>query len=677
MIANQSLPHANPPADLKKPNEYFAVKNKQGKPELGRPNLLKLAELSKLLPQLMQYLRTNPKRLIKYGVRGAANLKSAKLDTFIDFIFRLPETAWVVIDEWIANETIPVLDKFLDEHSHNEDILREKMLGLHMYLHSLTDKPSDAQQRAKLMIACNYHPQFHKLFMGIARIARDELDKTTTEANSKYENIVTIVEKPDIALSDSKIGGHVPSRLIACATAIHFQLNKIASELRDGLLTDAEKHKWDGLTQLINSHFEKNMAQGNLPAIKLGFANDNEFNSLEDLDVLARCTKADRAEEMSRSPYAFSKVLAVKHKDSLLWKELTTQQAEKLFPSLGSIIHFYGNQYPALPEYHSYAVWHVSRHIQHKQDDNTSEMQAAHSAVQYDSNKAKTVTLAIAHVMPVQQISSLEDINSFEINEFKTWFNHNSGLFTKLPADENKLLRLADGMFVHPASTYTKSLADEFITPFRAWKKLQVHQLNSGLNLHIGELPDTNIKYELSDDKEIIKKSLRQYVKLNESEQVKLAAALDQLTENEHYKLLTTEYGVDQLQWQTERFHNMVKELLSKAEIRSAIDNQESKQLENAKAKNVELQTKLDNEKATINQVQQRIEARMKQLTQTPQEIDALIDKYFDRITSLSNRFKDKPATKRKWFPEIMASLAEFRKQVEELQQKLNNSDYK
>ena len=655
MIANQSLPVQNSDMEAHVATEQAPAKTKSGKRILNRDNLLRLTKCGELMFPMVQYVRANGRRFIQYGVRGAANLKSVKPATLLDaFIYKLPGEAFTVIDEWLVEQTVPELNKFLE--SHSEDTLREMLLGMHLFLLGLTSEPADSELRARLMIACNYDCRYHGLFTSLIKA---EWDSRAKKGASRYDNIQKIALDPKIVLLNQDMANHVLSWLIACAVAIHLQQREIADALLEKLRASVGKRKEHSLLKALDEHYDQVMAQGPMPAVKMGVARTGEFDSLVDIEVLAQCTKSELAENNLQLPYAFSKVLAVKHKNSLQWKELTQEQAQQMFPKLGSIIHFYGKQYPALPDYRSYAVWRVDQH-QQRQFEN-------------ENGRAESIIHPTARVMPVQQVSIPDGISSAQMGELKSWLKLHSSMFTSLPVDEAKLLYVSDGVFIHPAVSYTKTFENNFTKPFRAWRQLQIHQLSTGLNLHIGELPSTNIQYDLADAKEIVIRSLKQYVKLNKQELDKLDAIFAELKDNEHYMSLIKEFGVEKLQWRLSEFEKLASKLMQVASISKATAHKESKLLKTTEAENAKLQSELETVRNNTEQTKRRIAERLKQLEQTPDKLDAMIEKYFDRIRHLSNRFIVDSAAKRKWFPEIADSLDVFRQRADEMQSKVNS----
>ena len=632
------------------------VENRAGtgeKPERMRTAvLLSHLENAKLLNPLLMHIRGKKKMLISFGVK--TSYKGNEAQTIEKIIDSLPEKGYeTMVEDWLEKQTKKKLEEYLSVERHDNKTLAEHLSPLVLFWHGRANKPEDIAELTKLYIAASHDARTAEVTKVLSGIR--PMKKGSSESFNHL--IIGLVDDPGSGMGSENSAHKFFSLMVQVAVAIRFGqwevIDSVFSELKQmkSLPIDREI-----LVKAITDHLEATKPSGTMPALKVRTASPGEFQSTNGLEVLTLCTK-HQSEDMTEHPLSFSKVLAVKRSSEADWKETTLEQARELFPSEGSIVHFPGKGYPPLPEEGEYGVWRVT-------EQQNTERQA-------EDKDRFTFLRASAKVMAAQQVRSFEEAGSTNVKEVIRKLDdvRNSGASTRI----RNVIRLADGLFIQPPDGIDALLDSDRDTPLNSWKNIDVIQLSSGLNLHVGELPDTNRLWDMSNERDIVTKALEQHLMLDRSHRERLAAVIDEIKDDQMLEQPIKEMQLDALEWRGEEIDKLVQALHARLELKAILDKRREGELAKAQdASTIDSKTEATREKTKA--LKDRKQATLLEVHGIMEEADQLMDKHFNRVRQLGRSYVRKSRQERRsWFPDIEKAITEYSTEVEKLEKSANN----
>ena len=614
--------------------------------------LLRLLEDANLLNPLLVHIRGKKKMLISFGVK--TSYKGNEAQTIEKIIDSLPEKGYeTLIEDWLEKQTKKKLEEYLSVERHDKKTLAEHLSPLVLFWHGRANKPKDAAELTKLYIAASHDARTAKVTKVLSEIRPMKNDSS----ESFNHLIVGLVDDPGSGIGSENSGHRFFGLMVQVAVAIRFGqwevIDSVLSELKQMKTLPIDR---EILVKSITDHVEATKPSGTMPALKIRTAEPGEFQSTSGLEVLTLCTK-HQSEDMSDTPYSFSKVLAVKRSSEAEWKETTLNQARELFPSEGSIVHFPGKGFPPLPVEGEYGVWRVT------EQENTER--------QAEDKDRFTHMRASARVMAAQQVRSFEEAASTNVKEVIRKLDDvgNSGASSRI----RNVIRLADGLFIQPPDGIDALLVSDHEKPLNSWKNIDVIQFSSGLNLHVGELPDTKRLWDMSDERDIVTKALEQHLMLDSSHRERLAAVIDEIKDDQMLEKPIKEMQLDALEWRSEEIDKLVQVMHARPELKDILDKRREGELAKAHdASTIDSKAEATREKTMA--LKERKQATLLEVHGIMEEADQLMDKHFHRVRQLGRSYVKKSRQERRsWFPEIEKAITEYSTEVEKLEKSANN----
>ena len=624
---------------------------------LGRSELLNLLDKSRQVPALCHHIRRNGKRLITFGMKASSIRTDKDKDIMQKYFKDMPDKPYeVIVEPWIEKTFKPELEKYLSDKDHSERTLVEYLCGVVPYLNDMTSgKPSDREdvaKRARLLISATLDAKHRPLARWIAQLKRSDAGA----GGSAHDLVIDAIDDPVSVLPSEHLNKWL--LMLACVASIRFGMRGQADRLSEKLLEACKDEKdLERLKEVIAGHKETDLPDDNTHAQKIRLARPREFRNLEGLEVLTRCTKVvEGSKELNKSSYAFSKVLAVKRRTSSEWRELTQDMAAALFPSEGSLIHFQGRQYPELPSMHEYAVWSVDRHD--------------HMTRNKEEGEPFNEVHAASKVMPAQQVLSYE-AGSTEVD--KVLANLYDLQSSRSSADDGAVLSMADGVYIQPAEGIGAFLDSDHSRPMRAWNELEVVQLKTGIRLHVGELPDTSRRMDLSDEESLTLKAFEQAGMVDAQSRERMAMVFAGYLEEREVQGILAEMQLDGLDWELETVARFVSEVVSGDErLGKLVERRKDVLLANPDEIVQEHKERIESLDARTKEAYERIQASAKELADVDldKEMGEVRDKHYVELGKLVRRMAS-PEARRSWFDGMDEGVSEFKREVSEVSKRL------
>ena len=614
--------------------------------------LLRLLEDANLLNPLLMHIRGKKKMLISFGVK--TSYKGNEAQTIEKIIDSLPEKGYeTLVEDWLEKQTSKKLEEYMSVDRHDNNSLAEHLSPLVLFWHGRANKPKDTAELTKLYIAASHDAETAE----VTKVLSEIRPMKKGSSDSFNHLIIGLVDDPGSGLGIENSGHKFFGLMVQVAVAIRFGqwevIDSVVSELKKmkSLPIDREI-----LLKAITDHVEDTKPSGTMPSLKVRTAEASEFQSTNGLEVLTLCTKR-QSEDVTDTPYSFSKVLAVKRSSEAEWKETNLEQARELFPSEGSIVHFPGKGFPPLPEEGEYGVWRVT------EQENTER--------QAEDKDRFTHMRASARVMAAQQVRSFEEATSTNVREVIRKLDEvgYSGASSKIC----NVIRLADGLFIQPPDGIDALLISDHGKPLNSWKNIDVIQFSNGLNLHVGELPDTNRLWDMSDERNIVTKALEQHLMLDSSHRERLAAVIDEIKDDQMLEQPIKEMQLDALEWRSEELDKLVQVLHTRTELKGILDKRREDELAQVHDEST-IDSKAEATRAKTKALKDRKQATLLELHGIMEEADQLMDKHFHKVRQLGRSYVRKSRQERRsWFPDIEKAITEYSSDVEKLEKSANN----
>ena len=575
---------------------------------IGQEQFIWAIGKSKLSHRLVFFLKKKQKLLISHGLK-AGNIRSMTQREIFDK-FVLNSSAGKIIEEFFRSETAQDIDKYLNEQKHTtEDMFEQMVLARMESLGLLRDLEEHSEQGARFYIACCLSD--NKERMQLAR----KLEATFKSPQKKRGNqsllMHHIVHDPNYLTVDKENGNNFFLLLLACMVSARFGEFQLAEQFKKKIL-DSDHAGEDGQERIqgpLERYLESSKPQGTIPAERLRLAQREEFENvnIEDLEVLSVCRRHISKEwSQAERESSFSEVLAVKRAQSSTWKELDKETAAKLFPTRGHIAHFTGRLKPTPPKYRQFCVWKVKPLAKVQ----SSVLEDAHEKIE-----------AVAKIMPAYQIRTL-DIRSTETERL---VNEIGYICQNLEnEDDHAVIRLADALYTKPQDGMRSLVDGEFVDPLQVWRQMSAIQLESGLNLHIGGLPDTSLVLDLSRSRTIIEKSLRFLLLLDSKERKLFTTAVTDLASNPKLFELIEEMQIDNLMWEHEEFARLARQMREMPLFASALDASLNGREEIANSKS-RINSEIDEYNSKISKLRRTTRKNYEELLQKAEQVEKLV----------------------------------------------------
>ena len=601
---------------------------------------------------LTSHINMKKRMLMSHGVKLRKGTNSGDFAVAID---SWPEKAYtLVIEEWLAKQTKKHLEDYMSDEQHNNDTLLERLSPLVLHWHDRASKPEGLRELTLLFLAAcmdeGTRPVAKKLTM-----INPVKEGAVTQVR---DSLLAIVEDPGGEKAAMASKESVTNLLMRLVVAVRFGLWDIVDGIKkevDGIGAETFDHA--GFQDVYNRHLEITKPSGKIAAKRMPQATEDEFPSVTSgVEVLTQCTRHNPAEGEG-GQLSFSRVLAIKRQSAKEWKELTQEQAKKLFPNVGTIIHLHSKWSPNLPQEGEFGVWKVQ-----EANVNPDEVKDNYSMMR-----------AVAKVMPAQQVRSFEEVHSNDVEAFKSKLAEVSSSSMKDSAGH--VIHLADGIFVRPGQDAQSEYFEEKMDyPISAWKDLEVFQMSSGLNLHIGELPDTNRLFDISKDEDMAIKALEVHLKLDGELRSRFSKALAEISaDKSKLSKSVEEIQLDELAWKSDEAEKLMRSLEKQSGIKEALNSSRKRRLvqhegsleQGYEEELVSLQEKTEKNKARATDLMDEIE-------EFDSEIDMLIEKHLNKVRQLGMRMrlKEQRPDRKAWFGDLEEEIAEYQKLVKNLSEK-------
>ena len=536
-------------------------------------SLLAAADLT--LP-LIAYARSHKRALLASGAK-IANIDSLKSEQLVREIKKLPVDAFKLIEEWVFKNTKPAFLAFVlrselaiaasklkpgeqtqaplkppggdRKLEYSEEIgvhLLDTLAGLMPFISGLIRATKkEVAERSKIMLGA--------IYSGVDKYAK--IAWRTSELNTSRAS--ETVDKRDLLLmlevvfdyEQTSLAGQsdkMPLLALACAIAIRSgdlaAGRKYLESLQAFEKLASEGEGESPLAGRLARELKAMTPEYGIKARRTRPASDRQFSIPENLDIL---TEGVRVVSDQHPPFAFSRALAARERGSEEWYELSREQAERIFPISGDLIHFSGSKYPELPRPRSYAIWRAS-----EVPPNSKEGDDEH----------RNKVMASRRLMRSQQVITLENISSRQPDQVREWIIANIGSLCERD-EASLLLHLSDGLVLH--GPYSDMVRDGFTQQFKAWKDLKLHQTSSGLMLHIDELPPSNRLYDVAPPLRAAMRALRELQEFTSEEKGRFAEAIKRLNEHQGLAARLKDAEIDKLVWNEEELLKVQEAVLA------------------------------------------------------------------------------------------------------------------
>lgn len=647
-------------APVKGEPKQIKFRNGEFKPEDGRDPLRRIedervliaVEDAGLAMALQSHINDRQRLLLSLGEKAvsAADIGPRVTKGWSDKAYKK------IIVDWVQKQVSHMLEEYLSKEQNNIGTLLEELMPLVPYWSGVAGPPEGIERLAKLFLACCFDERAVELAESLLlfKASREEDDD-----DDMSELTIAVMEDPESEEAEKASGTSPLFMLVRVVCAVRFG----HWELYDRIKKEAKLRRnlpfdWDTFEKELEAHAAEVRPTGEMPAQKLRMAKEGEFQSISGIEVLTVCSK-HVPESVSENPYAFSRIMAVKRASAAEWLEITPAEAKKLFPKTGSIVHFPGKRYPPLPKKGEYAVWKVEE----QKHDSIGEAQEKENF---------TLIRASARVMPAQQVRSFESVSSENVEGVKQMLRE---VDTGLGLDE--VVRLSDGLYVKPPVDVDGFLQGKEKEPLAAWTELKAIQFSSGLNLHVGELPDTSRSFDLSDGYDVILKSLRQSLILDAQRESKFGEVLETLGNDSSLERTVGEMHLDGLEWRSSGFRNLETQLVGNPEVERMLQERGKAEVDSKQENNATVEDRINSIEEEMRKIDKRAEDALESMKSFRSEVDALIVRHFSKVRQLGRRLAKFGQEDRKdLYPEITEQvnrMMEMNYEVEKAFEEMNN----
>lgn len=410
----------------------------------------------------------------------------------------------------------------------------------------------------------------------------------------------------------------------------------------------------DMMRKEIANIYEKHRVQGSMPARRILTAKAGQLNDVEKLEVLVQCNVWHSENAEGKASVAFSDVLAAREFGSDEWLELNKDEAVRLFPPRGRIVHFDGNMYPTLPFKNECGVYQVKAH--NVKPENVDRHDKIH---------------AERRMMPVQVIASLEDIGLADIGELRTKLRD-------LATDERdheyreRIIHLKDGTFARPREGLRNLAANDFKDALPAWGSLRdIIQMDSGRNFHLGELPDTERYIDLGLDFDIVCDAIESHNNISPDTLRRMKRFLETAAQDERTPELLRQMQMPELDWPTDNVERVISELCARPEVAQYL---EALDAGHGVAEEAEvMREQIKEQEQLFTELDSKHEAFIKRMRQRLDSVDEKVEKrFFERRRSrLLRAYRNQEERFQGVHKSIPEMISQFEKAIEAAAQKI------
>ena len=410
----------------------------------------------------------------------------------------------------------------------------------------------------------------------------------------------------------------------------------------------------DMMRKEIANIYEQHRVQGSMPARRIVTAKAGQLNDVEKLEVLTQCSVWHSENAEGKPSVAFSDALAAREFGSDEWLELDKDEAVRLFPPRGRIVHFDGNMYPTLPFKNECAVYQVKAH--NVKPENVDRHDKIH---------------AERRMMPVQVIASLEDIGLADISELRTKLRD-------LATDERdheyreRIIHLKDGTFARPREGLRNLAANDFKDALPAWGSLRdIIQMASGRNFHLGELPDTERYIDLGLDFDIVCDAIESHNNISPDTLRRMKRFLETAAQDERTPELLRQMQMTELDWPTDNVERVINELCARPEVAQYL---EALDVGHGVAEEAEvMREQIKEQEQLFTELDSKHEAFIKRMRQRLDSVDEKVEKrFFERRRSrLLRAYRNQEERFQGVHKSIPEMISQFEKAIEAAAQKI------
>ncbi|MBF2735114.1 MAG: hypothetical protein ISN26_03380, partial [Betaproteobacteria bacterium AqS2] len=389
------------------------------------------------------------------------------------------------VQDWLADASRETLEKFIKEDEADATM---RLFGYIALLLGPGANPEGGkidgeQERARCCLGL-LDPA-HKQHSALALLTRIECNPIASDSDislSAADFTQATVVHPRMALSANIEGLNIKSGIAACAGAAVAGNRPLYARLLEHLRkAEIIQESTTAVHDEVKAFYRDRMESGARRAVtRTKPAAEDQFTQIDGIEVLALCQKV--VHRQHGPTYGFSRVVAVRDAGTKTWHELNKEQASALFPLNGSLMHFEGQKFPQMPVRGSYSVWKASE--QHMAD--------------VEVEKLDNRIFAQRRAAAAYRVHPLDHIASKQRGLARQWLRDPQGFGLKDPGGE-RLLLFEDGVFVRSMHTAEEMANTGFREKLTRWRDLPLLQLANGDLLYVGELPDEEGDYSLSE----------------------------------------------------------------------------------------------------------------------------------------------------------------------------------
>lgn len=577
-----------------------------------REELLDLIEKAGLTQSLLTYIKRNISQLEKLGAE-ANLLNTMRLQEFRQSFF--PHTTKQVIDkliEELAPHAQKQLDKFVAANGNDTDLKLIRYLSL-LRLHQLDPSLpiTGVRERARCMLAC---------IAGGRDLVAAVFGLKLKDPEVRYDEILSLtalpIEHPEHALqSDQEPDLFV--LVASCSVAIRLGDRMTARMLLQKVKQrEQDMPREEAVYPQLLADYQKALPEYKYATRTVMNHGTEGYSNPEGLEVLALCNKVIPANENNQLSSAFSRVMAVREDEEDEWRGLTQRERERLFPSLGSIVHLEGKDFPQLPKYRSYSVWEVKKR----------NMEEALE------RKHRTTIYAHRKICEAHEALTLEHIASTEPAKAREWLR---AMDFSEHADGEVVLRFADNLFIKSLQTNSLLIAENFNQRLQCWESLPLlHFREVGKFVYVGDLPASARHYSLRTPQLEIAQQLEQLSGYKTTEKEQFIAALNQLGSNQAVHARAVQIDPSKQQFSEEEMAQLVPLLAQTEEHRAQVSSSFENELSDQKRELAEQQQAYGQMQVIAQKIEAEIEKQEKLAGSLRSKIEARIESMLDKASA-------------------------------------------
>ena len=276
-----------------------------------------------------------------------------------------PKQGYIFMTEFLKTVTGDAVAKFMAKEGATRDQLRERLISFGVASRANMGKRAGREEpfRSLAMLyldawACGEeYLDCLQAADSVTIHALSRVDSTRRACLASLPAVEDPIKSLDIIFKNQEHRNNPAAQfeilMMALFGALRFGPPEAAEKLSSNLerlLKGAGWEQSERMRKHMMDFYEEHKPQGKIHARRVFTAKDVQIQDIARIEVLVHCRlRHDDNPSMNKREVAFSDVVAIKEHDSAEWLELPAEDAKRLFPPRGRIVHFGGGRFPPLP----------------------------------------------------------------------------------------------------------------------------------------------------------------------------------------------------------------------------------------------------------------------------------------------------------------------------------------